>query len=219
MKKIVDSIINPTKTKWFWTYLVFGVLGLILGIMLMPVWSGMPNWVFWKSWGMQILNMIICVCILLYLFLFLLNKIYTSSNQVVKILTIIEFTFLALIALGCVLQQFKVIEIRNGACAILGLAMWCRGTVEIFRAYYHQQGNKDSYPVWWLGIAIALVSFGVYFFVLPPFRDVVILWIFVIFVILMSLILFIGGFLAIPNSKAKVIKEKKAKKTKKQSKK
>ncbi|MDE5546128.1 MAG: hypothetical protein K2I88_01555 [Anaeroplasmataceae bacterium] len=215
MKKLVDSILHPTKTKWFWVYIVFGVLGFILGIMLMPVWSGCPDWVFWKSWGTRIINMIICACIILYLCLFLVKKILARSNSVVKVLTIIEFALLALIALGCVLQQFKVINITNGACAILGLAMWCRGTVEIFRAYYHQRGNNDRYPVWWLVIAVALVSFGVYFYIKPPFQDIVILWIFVVFILLISLILFIDGFLAKPATrKVKVVKEKKTKEKK-----
>lgn len=208
MKKLVNSILHPAKTKWFWVYIILGIVGFLLGIMLMPVWSGCPDWVFWKSWGMKIVNMIICACIILYLCLFLVNKIRARSNGVVKVLTIIEFVLLTLIALGCVLQQFKVINIANGACAILGLAMWCRGTVEIFRAYYHQHGNNERYPVWWLVVAIALVSFGVYFFVKPPFQDVIILWIFVIFILLVSLLLFIDGFLAKPEKrKVKVEKE------------
>lgn len=210
MKKLVYSLLHPTKTKWFWVYIVFGILGIILGIMLMPVWSKCPDWVFWKDWGMRIVSMIICVCIILYLCLFLVKKIYTRSNSVVKVLTIIEFCLLALIALGCVLQQFKVLNLPNGACAILGMAMWCRGTVEIFRAYYHQRGNNDRYPLWWLVAAICLVSFGVYFFVKPPFSDIIILWIFVILILLVSLILLIDGFLAKPASKkVKVVKEKK----------
>lgn len=133
------------------------------------------------------------------------------SNGVIKVLTIIEFSLLALIALGCILQQFKVINI-GGACAILGLALWCRGVVEIFRAYYHQRGNNDRYPVWWLVIAIFLVSFGVYLFVKPLFDDIVILWIFVVLILLVSLILIVDGFLAKPAStKQKKVKTKKSK--------
>lgn len=210
MKKFFNTILNPEKTKWFWVYIVVGILGMILGIMLMPVWSNFPDWVFWKNWGMQIVNMIICVCLLLYLCLFLVNKIRTRSNGVIKVLTIIEFVLLTLIALGCVLQQFKVFSFVNGACAILGLAMWCRGVVEIFRAYYHQRGNNDRYPVWWLVIAICLVTVGVYFVLKPPFSDIVILWIFVVLILLVSIILFVDGFLAKPKStKTKKVKEEK----------
>ena len=200
MKKIVNKLLHPTKTKFFWAYIVLGILGIILGIMLMPVWDSCPDWVFWKSWGRQIINIIICVCIILYLGFFLLKKIMKRSNGVVKVLTIVEFVILALIALGCILQQFKVINV-GGACAILGLALWCRGTVEIFRAYYHQKGNNERYPVWWLAVAIALVTFGTYIFARPIFSDIVILWIFVILILLVSIILIVDGILAKPASK------------------
>lgn len=216
MKKFFNVILNPTKTKWFWLYIVFGILGVLIGIMLMPVWSNCPDWVFWKNWGMQIVNMIICVCLLLYLCLFLVNKIRTRSNGVIKVLTIIEFVLLTLIAIGCVLQQFKVFNFINGACAIVGLAMWCRGVVEIFRAYYHQRGNNDRYPVWWLAVSICLVTIGVYFVLKPPFQDVVILWIFVVLILLVSIIMIVDGFLAKPKStKTKKVKtEKKSTKKK-----
>ncbi len=212
MKKVFNRLLHPKKTKLFWLYLVIGILALILGIMLMPVWNSAPDWVFWKSWGQQIVNLIIFVCILLYLILFLLQKIRKRSNGVVKVLTIIEFVILSLIALGCILQQFKVINV-GGACAILGLALWCRGTVELFRAYYHQKGNNDKYPIWWLVIAIVLVTFGTYIFAKPIFQDIVILWIFVILILLCSLILIVDGILAKPAS-TKTKKTKQAEKKK-----
>lgn len=212
MKKVFNRLLHPKKTKLFWLYLVIGILALILAIMLMPVWNSAPDWVFWKSWGIQIVNLIIFVCILLYLILFLLQKIRKRSNGVVKVLTIIEFVILSLIALGCILQQFKVINV-GGACAILGLALWCRGTVELFRAYYHQKGNNDKYPIWWLIIAIVLVTFGTYIFAKPIFQDIVILWIFVILILLCSLILIVDGILAKPAS-TKTKKTKQAEKKK-----
>lgn len=213
MKELVDTILHPSKTKWFWVYIVLGILGIILGVFLMPIWGNTPDWVFWKNWGTAIINMLICACIVLYLCLYLVNKIRQRANGVVKILTIVEFILLALVAIGCVLQQFQVLKIANGACAILGVAMWCRGVVEIFRAYYHQRGNNDRYPVWWLVVAICLVTFGVYFVLKPPFQDIIILWIFVAFVLLVSIILIIDGILAKPASKKeKKVKEKKTKK-------
>mgnify|MGYP000805301574 FL=1 len=172
MKKFVNRLLHPTKTKFFWAYIVVGIIGILLGIMLMPVWDSCPDWVFWRTWGKQIINIIICVCIILYLVFFLLKKIMKRTNGVVKVLTIIEFVILALIALGCILQQFKVINV-GGACAILGLALWCRGTVEIFRAYYHQKGNNEKYPVWWLAVAIALVTLGTYIFAKPVFLSLI----------------------------------------------
>ncbi len=212
MKKFVDRILHPKKTKLWWLYLVVGILMLILGIMLMPVWGKCPDWVFWKDWGMKIVNLIICACIVAYLVLYLVKKIRQRANGVVKVLTIIEFVILTLIAIGCVLQQFKVINV-GGACAILGLALWCRGVVEIFRAYYHQHGNNEYYPVWWLAVAIFLVSIGVYMFVKPFFQDIHILWIFVVLVLLLAIILIVDGILAKPVSK-KAKKDKKEKKQK-----
>lgn len=211
MKKFVNRLLHPAKTKFFWAYIVVGIIGILLGIMLMPVWDSCPDWVFWRTWGKQIINIIICVCIILYLVFFLLKKIMKRTNGVVKVLTIIEFVILALIALGCILQQFKVINV-GGACAILGLALWCRGTVEIFRAYYHQKGNNEKYPVWWLAVAIALVTLGTYIFAKPVFSDVVILWIFVILILLVSIILIVDGILAKPASGKKKSKSAEPKK-------
>ncbi len=207
MKNFILKLFHPAKTKLFWLYLVFGILGVILGVMLMPVWEGLPKWVFWQKWGRQIVNIIICACIILYLALFLFKKVMGRANSVVKILTIIEFVVLALIALGCILQQCRVFNI-GGACAILGLVLWCRGTVEVFRAYYHQKGNNEKYPIWWLVVAIVMMTFGTYIYAKPLFSDVVILWIFVVLILLVSIILIADGILAKPVSN----KEKKSKK-------
>lgn len=138
----------------------------------------------------------------------LVKKISGRSNGVIKVLTIVEFVILALVAIGCILQQFKVINI-GGSCAILGLAMWCRGVVEIFRAYYHQKGNNEKYPVWWLVIAVVFVSLGVYLFAKPLFQDVVILWIFVCLILLFGIVLVVDGFLAKPAGKKSVAQKKK----------
>lgn len=200
MKKYFDKLLNPSKTKLFWLYFIVGILVVLTGIVLMPVWTNMGDWCFFKNWGMQIINIIICACILVYLFTFLLKKLIKRTNGVVKVLTIVEFVLLALIALGCILQQFKVINI-GGACAIFGLALWARGVVELFRAYYHQKGNNEKYPVWWLAVAIAFVTFGTYIFAKPLFEDVVILWIFVILIMLLGIILFVYGFLTKPVGK------------------
>ena len=205
MKKIVNKIFNPKKTGLFWLYFVLGALTMIVGIMLMPVWQNCGNWCFYKDWGLQIVNIIIAVCLILYLVLFLIKKIAGRSNGVIKVLTIVEFVILALVAIGCILQQFKV----GGSCAILGLAMWCRGVVEIFRAYYHQKGNNEKYPVWWLVVAMVFVSVGVYLFAKPLFQDVVILWVFVCLILLFGIVLVIDGFLAKPVGKKSVTSKKK----------
>lgn len=206
---MLKKLFQPKKTKWFWLYIVAGVLLAIVGAMLMPVWNSF-DWAFWKSWGTDIINIIICACLIAYIFGFLVKKI-AKSRGVVQVLTIVEFILLALIAVGCVLQQFRVINV-GGSCAILGLALWCRGVVEIFRAYYHKKGNNDKYPVWWLVIAIFLVSFGVYLYVRPLFQDITVLWIFVILIFLVAFILFVDGFIAKPKKKVDNKKQEKNKK-------
>ncbi len=213
MKDLVYRIFHPVKTKWFWLYIFAGLLLLILSIMLMPVWYKCPDWVFWKNWGDQCVNIIIALFLVMYLFFYLIKKIRRSGSGVIQTLCIIEFVLLAVIAAGCVLQQLQIIKINGGACAILGIALWCRGVVEIFRAYYHRHGNNDAYPVWWLVVAIFLVSFGVYIFVKPFFTNTHLLWFFVVLLILISIILLIDGFIAKPEAK----KSKKEKKEKKES--
>lgn len=207
MKALFSKIFSPSKTKLFWIYFIVSAIVIILGVMLMPVWKDCGDWCFFKDWGMQIVNMIIAGCLLLYLFLFLIKKITTRANGVVKVLTIVEFIVLLLVAVGCVLQQFKVINI-GGACAILGLTMWARGVVEIFRAYYHQKGNNVRYPIWWLVIAIVFVTLGVYLFARPLFEDVVILWIFIFVIYLIGIVLLVDGFLAKPDKKKVATKTK-----------
>lgn len=200
MNGLVKKVFQPTKTKLFWLYFVLGALLIVAGVALMPVWPSSWDWCFWKDWGKQIINILIAVVIVLYLVFFLIKKLRKRQKGVILVLTIVEFVLLALVALGCVLQQFKIINV-GGACAIFGLALWCRGSVELFRAYYHQRGDNDRFPIWWLVISIAFVSFGAYLFAKPLFQDIVILWIFVVIVLLVGLILLIDGFLAKPASK------------------
>lgn len=200
MNKMLDSILHPKKTKFFWGYILLGIIVMILGIWLMPVWSKCPDWVFWKNWGISLINIIIGICIILYLVCYLLRKVRQRANGVIKTLTIIEFVILALIALGCIIQQFKKIIPIEGAAPILGLAFWCRGVIEIFRAYYHQHGNNERYPIWWLAIAIFFVTFGVYLMVAQPNFDLAILWILVILILLIAILLIVDGILAKPKS-------------------
>ncbi len=196
------KLFSKKTTRWFWLYFVSGLLLLILSIMLMPIWTNAGDWAFFKNWGMSIIQLLVAAIICIYLFCYLIKKIMKGKNGVIKTLTIVEFVLMALIAIGCILQQFKVINVGS-ACSILGVALWCRGVVEIFRAYYHQKGQNEKYPLWWLAIAIGFVSFGTYIFAKPFFQDTTILWIFDILLVLFATCLIIYGCLAKPNSKSK----------------
>lgn len=193
MKKIINLLFNPNKTGLFWLYIVFGILGIAVGIMLMPIWSYFPI----VDLGIQIVNLIVCTCILLYLFCYLLPKMTKNNTEVIQTLMIVEFVVMFLIAISCILQQFRVIYI-GGACAILGIAIWCRSVVEIFKAYFHQHGDGMYYPLWYLIFIILLLSFGVLIFVRPLFTDIELLWFFIGLIFIFSLILIIDGFLSKP---------------------
>ena len=64
---MLKKLFQPKKTKFFWLYFVGGILLTIIGVMLMPVWSNV-EWAFWKSYGTDIINIVICGCLLLFLF-------------------------------------------------------------------------------------------------------------------------------------------------------
>ena len=86
-----------------------------------------------------------------------------------------------------------------------------RGTIELFRAYYHRADSKEYYPVWYLGISIVMVTLGTWCFVKPFIQDIVILWLFVALLFTTGVILLILGF---NNKPPKVASEKPEKKKK-----
>ena len=57
---------------------------------------------FFKDWGLKIIDILIAVLIVAYLSGYLWKKML-ASNGVIKVLTIIEFCALSIIALGCAL--------------------------------------------------------------------------------------------------------------------
>ena len=116
--------------------------------------------------------------IVLYLVLFLAKRLNRSGNVPIQMLTIVEFIFLAFIALSCFLVQFDLLQMAR-PCLILGLAVWCRGSIEIFRAYYYKAAGDKNYPVWYLGIAIAMITFGTFIFTTPSFTVLHLQWIIV----------------------------------------
>lgn len=179
MKKIVKN---------YTACLVLGPIFILAAIIFAPIWNWWDSCP-WKDWGMQIVNLLIAACIILYLSFYLAKKL-TYGKRVIKVLTIVEFALLSLIALGCIFSQFKIINVR-GACQVFGLALWTRGAIELFRAYYHRADSKEYYPVWYLAISIAMVTFGTWCFAKPFVQDIVILWLFV------ALLLAIGSLLLV----------------------
>ena len=189
------------KTKIFWVYIVVGFLLTILSVMLAPIWNSF-EWAFFKDWGMSLLNLFIAACLCAYLFTYLFKKIKKADNNTNLILLLVEFIFIAMIAVGLVLTQFKIINI-GGACQILGVVLWLRGSVEIFRAYYFRGTDTNTYPAYLVAVAIGLVTLGTWLFVKPLIQDIVILWIFVILLLFTSIILIAYGFASKPAKKKK----------------
>lgn len=170
--------------------LALGPIFILAAAVFAPIWNWWDSCP-WKNWGMKIVNILIAACIICYLAFYLAKKL-TYGKRVIKVLTIIEFGLLSLIALGCVFSQFKIINIQ-GACQVFGLALWTRGTIELFRAYYHRADSKEYYPVWYLAISIVMVTMGTWCFVKPFIQDVVILWLFVAFLFSLGALLLALG--------------------------
>lgn len=201
MNRLIKKIVNSGKTKYFWAIIVLGALVTVFGVMIMPFWSK-TNVKFLNTFGSKIINLMIAIVIVAYLLFYLIKKAKRARYQTILILTIIEFVLLAVIALGCVLTQFKVINV-GGACQILGLALWCRGVVEVFRSYYYKQDSSYPYSLWNVVIAITMVTLGTYLFAKPLFSDVLLQWIFSIFTALCGVILIVIGIIRKPKKKIK----------------
>ena len=195
MKKITVK-----KTKAYWLYIALGIVTLIFGILLLPFWGSIWNECPWKSWGTDLVMLFMALVNGLYLFMFLIKK-NNRYRGVVQVLSIIEFVLLALIALGLVFSQFNILAIPKQPSVILGLALYCRGVIEIFRAYYYHHSMKTIYPVWWLVVAILFVTFGVYLMVKPLVQLTLIVWLLAISVIVIGIFLITYGALANPKAK------------------
>lgn len=178
--------------KYFWLFIVLGSLFVLIFAFLAPFWRGVD--VPWSDWGEQIINFIIAGFLSWYLFGYLLKVIIKQYNVTIKTLSIVEMVLLLLVdlylVLGKIVPELNIIPV-NGACMITGLAMYIRGVVEIFRAYLYQRNSSDRYPLYLLVINILLVTGGTWFMVNPFISDLVILWIFVSFILLIGLV-FIG---------------------------
>lgn len=199
MKLNLSKFFNTKKTKLFWLYIVIGAVALALGIMLMPFWLDKGINVFFATWGYDIIKIIIAILVVLYLVFYLFKKVKRSKGTIL-ILTLIEFILLGLVALGCILSQFNVLNLTE-AGKILGFALWLRGVIEIFRAYYYQRGGTVKYSVFELIVALLMVTFGVFFMISNVITNTLILWIVTITIAILGLLTLITGILKNPKRK------------------
>ena len=186
--------------KYDWlVYFIVSVLAIALGIVLIV-----------KDYeiGLKIVNIAIAIILIAYMLLFLL-PILKHKRGTVQILVIVEFVLVGLISLGLILQQFKVFNIV-GACKIIGVVIWLRCVVELFRAYFYR--GKDSsykYAVWYFCLILALFSLGVYMFAKPFFTDAQVVLTLSICCFIASAVLIVLGIICLPKDNKKVKYNKK----------
>lgn len=196
----LTKLLSKQKSKYFWVYIVLGALLMIASIMLMPFWAYVAPDLFFAHWGGNFVKIVIACVIVLYLFGYLIKKVISAQITVVKVLTIIEFTILALVAIGCIVSQFAVFSFDISL--ILALALWMRGTIEIIRVYYYN-GASGKYPMYKLLIAIALVTLGGFIIASNFISSETVLWVATGVAFVFSLIIFVLGFIKNPKSKKK----------------
>lgn len=187
---------NIKKTKYYFAYIMCGILTLTLALMLAPFWGKIWENCPWVNVGSKIVSYAIATLIFLYLFAFVIKKIKKSTGTI-KFLTLIEFTVLGLISIGLVINQLQILNISNPS-VILGVAFYARGVIELFRAYYHQKESTNKYPISWLIVAILFVTVGVYFMVSKLITTEIILYVLVGSLILFGLYLLFYGLLSKP---------------------
>ncbi len=174
------------KTKFFWVYIVLSVLLVLTGLIIAPIWSGTN--VFFKNWGSKLIDLLLALALIYYIVIFLFKRAKTTTG-VVQGLTIAELVILSLVALGCILSQFKVINISE-PCQVLGLAMWLRGCVEVIASHFHR---NSSHPVWKLVGFLALVTAGTALFFKPLVSRAQFQWALVALLIILAICSLVYG--------------------------
>ena len=176
---------------------IIAILALALGIIMLPPFGI----------GQQVLNVLLAVALIFYLALYLLGKITASSGSVL-ILTVVEFTIVALIALGLILQQFKVFTI-TGVCTTFGIVIWLRGVVCLVRGYFvSTSAARRRYSLLLFIGYIFLVSLGAYMFAKPFISDEALVWIFSITFFVIALLFVVFAILYTPKKNTKKSKKK-----------
>lgn len=196
------------KTKTYWTYIVLGILLILAAIILVPYWGNIWPECPWKDWGLQLVSYAMAALILMYLFGYLIKNVKKSSGTI-QVLTILEFTLLALIALGLVFSQLKILNIPDSPSFILGIALYTRGVIEVFRAYYHHKSSNYEYSVGWLVVAILFITFGVILMCTNVVTKINVLMVLIIALIVMGIYAIVYGSLAKPDKNNQITKGKK----------
>lgn len=219
-KQKKSNTITIKKVRIYWLYILLGALAAFLAFLFAPFWTALDEnfvrWfhvqpiynesgelikeatvIFWKNWGNAALGFILAALIIVYVATIITRRLKKKNqHRIVRILTAIEFSIMVLLIVGCILLGVKAIAFFK-YIQIVGLALWIRGFVETFAAYYYERkkNETDDYPVWYLLLNISFVTLGTLLFAFGfnAFRfdvDLILQWVF-------TCLLFIGGILLI----------------------
>ena len=187
------------KTKAYWLYIVLGIILMVGALVLAPIWGFWPECP-WKDLGNNLVSYAMAALILIYLFGYLIKKV-ASSRGTIQILTILEFTLLGLIALGLVFSQFNILSIPDSPSVILGIALYTRGVIEVFRAYYYSKDSSYNYSVGLVVLAILFITFGVFMMCTNVVSKPTVLIVLVLALVVLGIAALVYGIVSKPTPK------------------
>lgn len=206
----------PRNKKFFWFFYILSICSFVIGVALLPVWSG--TGVFFESFGNDFFSLLLFFIIIVYILGFLIKQIIKEKKVAVKILTVFEAGFFFAIALGCIMEQFRLGSLV-GPCTIVGAALWSRGFVYIVKAYLCKHDEGDKYPLWMLVFSVGLVSLGSIMMTKEVFSTAHIVWASAFILLLLGVIFFFLGVISKPKiDKALKAYKREQKRLKKQEK-
>jgi uncharacterized membrane protein HdeD (DUF308 family) len=124
--------------------------------------------------GDRIIHLVAAIALALYT-VFAIFPLTVRYKGVLRAFVIGEIVILALTAVAHVCMEWFMIPLISDleVCAVLGLAIWLRGAVEIVHAYLsgEEQGIKPRVPLWKLLAYILLCAVGVWQLIAPIISD------------------------------------------------
>ena len=161
----------------------FDLIAAVLLITLGAVMLILP-----KDFGLQMLELLTALALTLYIVFDLIDRV-RGSRGTVRILTIVELAVVMVLALGMLLQQFRVLRITE-VCSIVGLLLWMRGCIGLIRGnLLSVPESRKQDPVWHLFVSIAMVTVGTWQFVRPLMENRMLVYVLAAAAVLLGLYL------------------------------
>ncbi len=169
---------------------IIAVIFLALGIVMLP-----PLGI-----GPKVLNVLFAVLLVAYLISFLYDKIKRTRGSIL-VLCFAEFIIVSLVAVGQLLQQFKLFNLSS-ASATFGFVIALRGLFSAIEMYILSSTSKRAKYNLPLFIGyLALASAGVFLLARPFITDLIINWVLCGIMFLLTLIFTGFAFLYAPTKK------------------